>query len=91
MTEAPKEIWATLDHWVGPGGYWDTSPNADSDPPDVKYIREDESKALEEAAYKRGLEEAAKIAEETATCLLPSGHFLSERVAAAIRAKIDDA
>ena len=32
------------------------------------------------------LEEAAKAAENTPTCLLPSGAFLSERCAAAIRA-----
>jgi len=32
------------------------------------------------------LEEAAKTAENTPTCLLPSGAFLSERCAAAIRA-----
>lgn len=32
------------------------------------------------------LEEAAKAAESTPTCLLPSGAFLSERCAKAIRA-----
>lgn len=32
------------------------------------------------------LEEAAKATENTPTCLLPSGAFLSERCAAAIRA-----
>jgi hypothetical protein len=32
------------------------------------------------------LEEAAKVAENTPTALLPSGSFLSERVAQAIRA-----
>jgi hypothetical protein len=32
-------------------------------------------------------EACAKVAEDAATCLLPSGSFLSERCAAAIRAR----
>lgn len=48
--------------------------------------------ALERAAEQRGreagLREAAAVAEKTGTCLLPSGHFLSERCRDAILALI---
>ena len=84
MTETPKEIWVNR-YSSAITTYNPAFVSAE------KYIHEDESKAREEAAHKRGMEEAAKLAEETATCLLPRGHFLSERVAAAIRAKIDNA
>ena len=44
--------------------------------------------ARDAASERRGMERAAKTADATATCILPSGHFLSERVAAAIRAEM---
>lgn len=37
-------------------------------------------------AYHMGLEAAATEADKTSTCILPSGHFLSERCGTAIRA-----
>lgn len=37
-------------------------------------------------AYEAGRDDAAEAAEKTGTCLLPSGHFLSERCRDAIRA-----
>lgn len=37
----------------------------------------------------QALDDAARVCEETATCLLPPGSFLSERCAAAVRALKD--
>lgn len=44
-----------------------------------------ESEALLAKAVEAERERCAQVAENVATCILPSGHFLSERVAIAIR------
>lgn len=59
MKDAPKELW--IDYQPYAEGYAEVSDTENSD---TKYIREDECKAREEAAYNRGLEEAAKIADK---------------------------
>ncbi len=43
---------------------------------------------IEAQAESRGMRKAAEIAEKTGTCLLPSGHFLSERCRDAILSEI---
>jgi hypothetical protein len=48
------------------------------------------TRAQVDEAVKRALEAAAEKAEITETCILPSGHFLSEKCANAIRALAAD-
>lgn len=109
MSDAPREIfaWPDADGWTGTDGpdwenyggfikgyngpcHW-MGLNA------VPYVRKDESKAREQAAYKSALEEAANIAEgmsfpmqDTAnqSAGLPTA---GEQVAANIRFKIQEA
>ena len=50
------------------------------------YYTADQMHAYAAAAVAAERERCAVIAENTATCLLPTGSFLSERVAKAIRA-----
>ena len=100
MSDAPKEIWV-LRTAEGKAFVYDTAGDAPDDlRDDVKYIRADECKAREDAAHKRGLEDAAKIAQTYSSSrhlahdmkcgTFPRRTKVSEYLAAAIRAKIPE-
>jgi len=85
MSKASHRIWVLRD----PEGYhvFDEVGSARADMrDDVLYIRADRVAAAREEGRQAGLREAAECADKTSTCILPSGHFLSERVGDAIRA-----
>ena len=68
-----------------PVHHWRTDVPGRSGPLLSPLFTADQMHAYAAAARLAALEEAAKVAENTATCLLPTGSFLSERVADAIR------
>ena len=92
MSDAPERIWrvkpwSLSQHKHGLAS-WPIEEQAG--PGATEYTRADLHRAEVEAAVKRALEAAAQAANNTGTCLMPNGQFLSERCAAHIRALASD-